>query len=86
VGTTGTPITVTASVDGVAGEVDSNLGGELFTATPVEWPFTTIPVFTGAAGQSSVQTFTPTAAGHYTIVLARPNHGRVFMHLDVVDP
>lgn len=84
VATVGVAVTITARVNGVSAPLDAALGGRLFTATMAESPiFTTI---TGAVGQSSVQTFTPPAAGHYTVVVRRANGGGVWMHIDAEDP
>jgi hypothetical protein len=86
VGTVGVEVEVTATVNGVAGEVDSNLGGRLFTATFAETPseFLLFPDFSNPAGQSSVQRFTPDAAGHWTLRLKRlDGGGAIYFHLDV---
>ena len=39
--------------------------------------------FVGTAGSSSQQTFTPTARGHYTLIMRRDTGGAVVIHLDV---
>lgn len=90
-GTTGTPITVTATVpafDGVAGEVDSNLGGRLFALHFGEVPQLPPPLVSNPGGQSSVQTFTPLYAGHYSLRMERigATGGSVFLHVEVEDP
>lgn len=86
VGTTGSPITVTATSGGVSGPLDATLGGLLFTAAMAESPESPPPAFSNPAGQSSVQTFTPGAAGHYCFVIRREDNGGVFLHVDVQDP
>jgi len=91
VGTTGTEIEITATVpafDGVSGEVDGNLGGRLFALHFAEVPQLPPPSITSPGGQSSVQRFTPGAAGHYTMRLERmgATGGSVFLHADVQDP
>lgn len=86
VGTTGTPITVTATVGGVAGPLDATLGGLLFTAALAEYVASPPPAFSSPAGQSSVQTFTPNAAGHYCLILRRESNGGIYLHVDVQDP
>jgi len=83
VGTSGVQVAVTATVDGVAGELDANLGGELFSAAFLETPTLPPPALSSPAGQSSIQRFTPGAAGHYTLQIDRPNHGGVIVHVDV---
>lgn len=86
VGTTGTQITVTATVGGVAGPLDATLGGLLFSASLAEYPLGPPPALSNPAGQSSVQTFTPNAAGHYCLVIRRSSNGGIFLHVDVQDP
>lgn len=90
-GVTGSPITITATVpafDGVAGEVDANLGGRLFALHFAEIPQLPPPSVSNPGGQSSVQTFTPRQAGHYTVRMERSGAtgGSVFLHVDVEDP
>lgn len=87
VGAVGAQIEITATVGGVAGPLDAALGGRLFTLVwAVEHPQPGPVGFTHPAGQSSVQHFTPTTAGHYTIGIERAGGGKVFMHLDVEAP
>lgn len=86
VGSVGTPVEVTATVRGVGdAPLDSALtDGKLFSALMIEWPGAgPAPAFSGAAGQSSVQTFTPTLAGHYTLIVQRTEHGGIYAHVDV---
>jgi hypothetical protein len=78
----GDEIEVTATVGGVAGELDSNLDGRLFFVLFIEWPGP-LPALSNPAGQSSVQRFTPTAVGHYSFKLERVDGGSVIMHVDV---
>jgi hypothetical protein len=83
VGVIGTEVEVTASVDGVEGEVDANLAdGFLFALHFAEYPVA-LPLLSSPVGQSSVQRFTPSAAGHYTFKLKREEHGEIYFHLDV---
>ncbi len=82
-GSLSTQVEITASVGGVLGEVDANLGGELFIVAFAEAPVAPFPPFSSPAGQSSVQRFTPEVAGHYTIILRRENGGGEYFHLDV---
>ncbi len=82
-GTIGSAVTLTATVSGTAGPLDAALGGRLFTCWIVEQPTATPLPISHPAGQSSVQTFTPSAAGHYTLAIERSAGGKVFMHLDV---
>ena len=81
-GTVAIQIEVTATVGGVAGELDVNLGGRLFQADLIEFPGVK-PALTSPAGQSSVQRFTASSAGHYTLVMLRDEGGVVVMHVDV---
>lgn len=82
VGTVGVAIEVQATVAGVEGPMDAALGGRLFTAWWLEKAgLVAGPV--GAAGQSSVQTFTPLGEGHYTLGLEREEGGAIFIPVDV---
>lgn len=72
-----------AVVNGVSGPPDSSLGGRLFVGWFTEWPGAQ-PVATPTPGSSSVRTFTPTVAGHYTYALHRKGGGGVILHVDVV--
>lgn len=85
VGAVGVQVVVTASVGGVAGPLDATLGGELFSGTFLEGPSMPYPPLTSPAGQSSVQRFTPTETGHFTLQINRENHGGIIVHVDV-DP
>lgn len=82
-GALGVPVTITAKVGAVSAPLDSALGGRLFLGMFVETPTTIAPAITTPVGQSSVQSFTPPTAGHYTFVLRRDGGGGLFMHLDV---
>lgn len=82
VATVGQPVTLTATVDGVEGEVDANLGGRLFFAESREDPGCGPVGFSSASGVSSVQTFTPQTPGHYLLLMRRPGGGAYFIHLD----
>lgn len=83
VGETGNAIHVTALVGGVLGPLDAALGGALFSATFLESPVFPPPVLSSPAGQSSVQQFTPSVVGHYTLKIQRPGHGAIICHVDV---
>lgn len=83
VGSVGVQLTVTAVVAGVSAPLDAALGGRLFTGTLAETPGALPPV-TSPGGQSSVQRFTPTVAGHYTFVMRRQDGGGQWLHVDVV--
>lgn len=80
VATVGVAVTLTARVNGVDAPLDGALGGRLFTGEVAEAPTPTVIIGTG--GQSSVQTFIPTAAGHYTLIMRRPQGGGVWLHVD----
>ncbi len=82
-GTLSSQVEITATVGGVLGEVDANLGGELFIGDIAESPVLPHPNVTSPAGQSSVQRFTPEVAGHYTFILRRENGGGFYLHVDV---
>lgn len=77
----GVPVTMRATVGGVDSPLDAALGGNLFTSDFAEAAVPSLP--TGAGGQSSVQTFTPPAVGHYLWIMRRANGGAVGIHLDV---
>jgi hypothetical protein len=83
-GTVGTPIEVQATVDGVEGEVDANLGGRTFISWFAECPSPRAPI-AHPPGSSSVSTFTPRQPGHYTLVLRRKEGGGIFLHVDVAE-
>jgi hypothetical protein len=84
VGSVGVPVQVAAIVDGVEAPADADLGGELFTAAPVEWPGVLLPSFSGLPGYSSIQAFTPRTVGHYTFIVRRAGaHGAIYAHVDV---
>lgn len=52
----------------------------------IEYPSPTKPAVTSPAGQSSVQRFTPTQAGHHTLRFSRPQGGAWWLHIDAQDP
>lgn len=83
VGAVGVQVEITATVSGVEGEVDANLGGLLFAFHFAELPAFPPPAVSNPAGQSSVQRFTPAAVGHYSFKLKREEHGEIYFHLDV---
>lgn len=78
-------LVVQATVDGVEGEVDANLGGELFQAHLAEWSGDYPPAFAPIPGQSSVVRVQLTAQhlGHHLLVLRRENGGAVVVPFDV---
>jgi hypothetical protein len=78
-GTIGTPIVVTAE----DGPLDSALSGRLFSARIDQSPITPSPAISSPSGRSSVQQFTPTARGHYCLVLSRQYGGALIFHFDV---
>ncbi len=82
-GQVGTEIVVKATVGGVEGPSDGTLGGRLFTAAFAEHsaPYPFAPA--GDASHSSIQRFTPPAAGHYLLVIRRDDGGAIGMHVDV---
>lgn len=79
-------VILTAVVGGVSAPLDATLGGRLFTASMVEHPAASPVVVAGIVGQSSVQTFSPPVAGHYTLVMRRPEGGGYWFHVDARDP
>jgi hypothetical protein len=82
--TVGVPVTMKATIGGVEGPLDAALGGNLFTS---DFGFAAVPVVaSGAAGQSSVQTFTPPIAGHYLWIMRHANGGADGVHLDAENP
>jgi hypothetical protein len=83
-GTVGVEIEVSARVDGVTGPLDAALGGRLFMAWLAEYPSQHAPPLSHPVGQSSVQRFTPTIAGHHTLVFRRAGGGGFILHVDVV--
>ena len=87
IGTVGVPVVITAAVGGISAPSDSALAGRLFVAEVHEAPVTPRPNCTiPTAGQSSVQRFTPAAAGHYLFSMTRTEGGAVFVHVDAVAP
>ncbi len=85
VGTTGVAVQFLAVVNGVDAPLDTDLGGELFSAIVVEAPGSP-PHCTGSVGQTSQQRFTPTEAGHHTVFMTRQGaHGGIYAHVDVRD-
>lgn len=82
-GVVGVAITLTAVVGGTVSPLDTALDGRLFAAASAHAPHPHPVSFYGATGQSSVQTFTPLAVGHYLVYLRRQGGGKVFAHIDV---
>lgn len=83
-GSVDTLIQVTATVEGVAGPIDGALSGRLFFGWLAEFPGGSRPALLHSVGQTSVQSFTPRVAGHYTLVLRRTGSGGLILHVDVV--
>lgn len=83
VGDVGVQVEISATVGGVLAPLDGALGGRLFTFHFAELPGIAPPAISSPAGQSSIQRFTPPAAGHYTMKMKRPEGGAVYFHLDV---
>jgi hypothetical protein len=81
----GEPVTIAATVNRVSEPADADLEGRLFLLMFAETPGGVLPVVSSPAGQSSVKSFTPQAAGHYCFALRRAEGGGIFMHLDAVD-
>lgn len=72
--------TLPGAPDTIPNDVD--LGGRLFSAAFLEAPGVP-PTITGFAGASSFQSFTPTVAGHYTLLFSRELGGAYILHLEV---
>ena len=79
-------VEVSMIVAGVLGETDANLGGRLFSAWWIEEPYTAqvlaLPAFSNPAGQSSVQRFVPTSAGHHVFGVRRDTGGALIFHVE----
>ena len=82
-GTVGAPMTIVCALlsDGVV-HADVDLGGHLFTAHFAEHATAYQPAITSGAGNSATWTFTPPAAGHYTLVIRREEGGACAIHFD----
>lgn len=61
---------------------DTALGGDLYTLSTIERASSADPAATQDTGWSSVFDLRITDPGHYTFLLARANHGSVYVHLD----
>jgi hypothetical protein len=85
VGLVGTEIELTATVGAAVGPLDAALDGRLFLGMFAEY-VAPRPAITTPVGQSSVQRFTPAAAGHYTFTLRRDGGGGIYIHFDVQEP
>lgn len=82
----GQEITVTATVDSVSAPLDGALGGRLFYYKWAEWPTPIVnppPAVVITPGQSSVMTFIPLLAGHYTFVIRRQSGGGILIPFEV---
>lgn len=64
---------------------DSELGSDLYTLSTIERASSSDPQVTQDTGWSSIFDVRITAPGHYTFLLARENHGAVYVHLDAED-
>lgn len=62
---------------------DSDLGGDLYQVSFVEAPTLVQPPVTQDAGWSSIFDVQFSTPGHYTLLFERPNHGAMYVHLDV---
>lgn len=80
--TVGVPVEVHAWLGDADAPADDDLGGRLFSSDFAEHPTPAPPATTSPAGQSSVQRFTPGAAGHYLWILRRADGGALGLHLD----
>ena len=93
-----TEVIAKATVDGVEGEVDANLGGRLFLWWWAQWPsfpntpVKSLPLITIGAGQSSVATISlfPNGDtdwfGHWVLACRREEGGIVYLPFDVEEP
>jgi hypothetical protein len=77
-------IQIAAMVDGKT-KPDSDLGGELFSITPLETPGIAPPVYKDS-GWSAVFEIAVEDEGHYTYLVSRPNGGAVVVHFDAETP
>jgi hypothetical protein len=79
----GSEVAMHAVVGGVGAPLDTALDGRLFSSDLGEWPAPYGPTsISSPAGQSSIQRFTPPAAGHYLWWIRRADGGAVGIHLD----
>jgi len=82
-GSVGTQITVTATRNGAVGPSDASIYPlEPWVPLLTEWSGAT-PDVTSPAGYSSIQSFTPAAPGHYTLVMSRAGGGAVGIMFEV---
>jgi hypothetical protein len=79
-----TQVTLTCTVGGVAGPMDAALGGRLFTGFCLEHSSAARPPMTHPVNQTSVQRFTPTEKGHYTVEVVRDGKMAVVVHVDAL--
>lgn len=84
-GTVGTEIEVMATVNGIEGEHDYNLGARTFISWFAECPSPRPPI-RNPLDNSGTCRFTPRVPGHYTLVLRRKQGGGIFLHVDVAAP
>src|SRR5262245_42900543 len=75
--TWGDTVTVKATVNGVEGPLDAQLGGTLFKCHFAEVPIWPPVAITSPPGQSSVATFKPKYVGHHLLVMRREDGGAV---------
>lgn len=78
----GAPVAAVAKVGATEGPLDAALGGNLFSWWFAEWPGLAPPSLVFTAGQTSLVSFTPPRAGHYTLVGRRAQGGAVVLHID----
>lgn len=77
-------VTIEATVAGVEGPLDVDLGGDLFTGAWASYSGPFPPPFSQPAGQSSVFEIklTSVSPGHFVFRVARANGGHVLVHFD----
>lgn len=79
----GQGVVVKAVVGGVAGEVDSNLGGRLFSCWWAEKPLGPNTTIIQSVGHSAVASFVPVWPGNYLLVFYRPSGGSIGIPIEV---
>lgn len=77
-------VSATIIATGIEGPADAALGGRLFTLSFAELPGISPPSISQTPAVSSVQRFTPPAAGHYTLKMKRLERGAVYLHIDAL--
>lgn len=64
--------------------MDAALGGRLFTGFCLEHSSPGRPPCSHPVNQTSVQKFTPTSKGHYTVEIVRDGKMAVVVHMDAL--